>query len=116
MKTVYIIGNFGFGNNSLNGQTVRTRTIRDCLLKRKDMNVLITDYSYIYDKGLIKKIETLIGFIYSYLCSKNVVIMPAQGAIKTIIPVLFYLNKVFNKNLLHIVIGGWLPDYISEGL
>ncbi len=111
MKKITIIGHFGFGEELLNGQTVKTKIIASELEKR-------------YGKMTIKKIDTrgnlikrffsFIAIIFSFFNSTDIIFLPAQKGIKFFAPLLTNLNIFFKRNMHYIAIGGSLYDFVLK--
>lgn len=113
MKTVKIciIGHFGFGQNLLNGQTIKTKIITAEIEKKYGKeNVLLLDLA-----GGIKKIPGLLCTIPRMLSRyDNVVIMPVENGLRFLAPVLGFWNRFFKRKLHYVVIGGWLPQFLTK--
>lgn len=111
MKTVAVIGHFGFGKNLLNGQTVKTKIIAEELEK-----VLGEEQVLKQDTHGGKKKLLLLPFVFLKTLAKckNVVILPAHNGLRIIAPILFYLNKLFGRRLHYVVIGGWLSVFLEK--
>lgn len=111
MKKASVIGHFGFGENLLNGQTIKTKIVTEELEKQ-------------LGKDNVKKVDTH-GGVKAYLklpfqilsalreC-ENIIIFPAHNGIKIIAPLLRFENRYFNRKLHYVVIGGWLPEFITS--
>lgn len=111
MKKICIIGHFGFGQNLLNGQTIKTKIITSEIEKKfGNDNVVLLDLA-----GGIKKIPKLLCEIPRILhkCD-DVVIMPVENGLRFLTPVLDFWNMFFKKKLHYVVIGGWLPEFLSD--
>ena len=111
MKDACVIGHFGFGENLLNGQTIKTKIVTDEIEKR-------------LGSGAVTKIDTH-GGLKAYLKlplqlyravrdHKAIVILPAQNGLKVIVPILTAFNRLYRRDLIYVVIGGWLPDLIKS--
>ena len=111
MKKVGICGHFGFGKNLLNGQTVKTKSITKELVEEfgEEQIVCVDTHG-----GLRKIISCCIGVVGLMFKCKNIIILPAQNAIRVFIPLIVLLNKVLHRNINYIVIGGWLPTFLER--
>lgn len=111
MKKICIIGHFGFGQNLLNGQTIKTKIITAETEKNFGSdNVIPLDLA-----GGVKRIPGLLCKIPKMLKKCDcVVIMPVENGLRFLTPVLDFWNKLFKKKLHYVVIGGWLPDFLSD--
>lgn len=112
---ILVIGNFGYQSNNLNGQTVRTRTIYETLVRYLPKNKYKCFYIDTSKKSkLFKKIKQIFRVLIKYITSKTIILLPAQRAIKTIVPIMYLSNKLFNKHIHFIAIGGWLEDFLNR--
>lgn len=110
MSKICIIGHFGFGQNLLNGQTIKTKIITSEIEKKfGSNNLVLLDLA-----GGIKRIPSLLFQVPNALkkCD-DVVIMPVENGLRFLTPVLSFWNKFFKKKLHYVVIGGWLPQFVS---
>ena len=113
MRTVAtVIGHFGFGIESLDGQTVKTKNITAELERR-------------YGVAEIQKIDTHGGIrtllkAPAQVCkalssSQNVIILPAHNGIRVYIPLLKWMGSFYKHVKIHyVVIGGWLPEFLQK--
>jgi glycosyltransferase involved in cell wall biosynthesis len=112
VKKICVIGHFGFGQNLLNGQTVKTKIITEEIERRfgKD-SVILLDLA-----GGVKRIPNLLIQIPHILhkCS-HVVIMPVENGLRFLTPVLNFWSPFFKSRKIHyVVIGGWLPQFLTK--
>lgn len=110
-KKICVIGHFGFGEELLNGQTVKTKIITNELIKQLGKKEVLR----IDTHGGKKK---MLGLFFQTrkvmaIC-KNVVIMPANNGLRFFAPLLCFWNKIYKKKIHYIVIGGWLAEFIKE--
>ncbi|MBQ0062666.1 MAG: glycosyltransferase family 4 protein [Prevotella sp.] len=109
MKTVCILGNFDFGNDTCSGQIIKTRMIAEEIGKRIQ-EVTLSDTA-----GGLKFLLKLPYIIFTLLIKhKNIIILPAQNGIHIIPLFLVGLNVFFRRKLHYVVIGGWLPDFLQQ--
>lgn len=111
MKKLVVIGNLGYFNNSLNGQSIRTRSVFQMLeehSKEKEFLIRNIDTSEL-KKPLMNRLKFIINTIIVVLESNIIVIMPAQRALKFFFPIFNYVKLVTRKKVHYVVIGGWLP-------
>lgn len=111
MKIATIIGHFGFGYEFLDGQTVKTKILSEELHRR-------------FSPGKIGMVDTLGGArtlhktLFSILKAirktKNVIILPAQNGVRTLLPLVLLLNLFSRRKTHYVVIGGWLPELLKE--
>ena len=108
-NSLFVIGYFGFSNNKIDGQTIKTRNLFD-LLKMKQM----TSISY-FDSSFLKSNKFLIfNLIKGIISSTHIIYLPAHNNLRVFFPFIYILSKLFNKTLIYVVIGGWLPEFISN--
>ena len=111
MKKVCVIGHFGFGKNMANGQTIKTLTITNELVKQFGEAEVIKIDTHGGGKALLRSI---IGLVNGFVRCENVIILPAQNGVKVFSPLCIFLNKVLHRKIHYVVIGGWLPVYIKN--
>ncbi len=111
MKKVCILGHFAFGQNLLNGQTVKTKIVSDELDKIFPDNVVKIDTC-----GGIKTLVKAPFHVFKALkSSENVVIFPAHRGLRVYAPLLAFMKPLFSKRKLHYaVIGGWLAGFLDK--
>jgi glycosyltransferase involved in cell wall biosynthesis len=106
---ILVLGYFGYVTNQLDGQTIKTRSIYN-LLKNKDKYIgsikIFDSQSFQQNKLYILKMFWLI-----LLCDKLVYI-PAQNNLTYLFPFIYIICNIKHIDILYIVVGGWLPDYL----
>lgn len=110
MSRICIIGHFGFGQNLLNGQTIKTKIITAEIEERFGRDhVIKLDLA-----GGIKRIPGLLYKVPQMLIRcDDMVIMPVQNGLRFLVPVLRFWNWFLKKKLHYVVIGGWLPQFAT---
>lgn len=73
-------------------------------------NLFLVD-TYKWKKRPIRLVINCIKAIKSY---DNVVILPAHNGVKIFVPMFAFLNKIYKKNIIYVVVGGWLADLIHN--
>lgn len=111
MKKVCVVGHFGFGENMLNGQTIKTKTVTTELEKQLGADQVIKIDTHGGAKALPKITSQL---IIAFKNCKNIIIFPAHNGIKVFVPLCNAINKVFHRKLHYVVIGGWLPTLLQK--
>ncbi|MDU6807958.1 MAG: glycosyltransferase [Clostridium sp.] len=111
MKKVGICGHFGKNKTFLDGQTVKTKIITKELQKQFGNDEILIVDTYGGIKNLFRQIIRIFFIIKN---CKNVIILPAHNGLRVFVPVLVFLNKFFKRGLHYIVIGGWLPEFVSK--
>lgn len=111
MKKVCVVGHFGFGENMLNGQTIKTKTVTTELEKQLGADQVMKIDTHGGAKGLPKIIVQLIS---AFKNCKNIIILPAHNGVKVFVPLCNILNRLFHKKLHYVVIGGWLNSLLDN--
>lgn len=110
-KKVGIFGHFGFGKTKLNGQTVKTLSVAYVLEQNfGSENVLKKDTDGGF-KSLLRIMKD--ACVLQKQCNKKVVLL-AQNGLKLLLPILYALNGFSGKDMHFVVIGGWLPAFLSK--
>lgn len=106
MNKILVVGNFGLKTCTLNGQSIRTKTIYDSLKKN------ITDHDIVYTDISNKNILNLIIGLFHILTSSRIIILPGMNGLGSILKTLYYLKHL--EKTTFVVIGGWLSDYLKK--
>lgn len=106
---ILIIGNFGYANGKIDGQTIKTRNVYRLITDRHICSVSYfdTSYKHINPKQLIK-------LFIDFISSPCILYLPGQKSLKLLFPLIFILCKISRKSLVYVVIGGWLPSFIKD--
>ena len=110
MENNLLVGYFGYQDNQIDGQTVKTRLIGDILL-----SIGGSSYDF-FDTQLIKTnpINSIIKIIIKVLRSKSIVIMPGENGLIILFPLIYIISLLSNKNIHYVVVGGWLPLFLKN--
>lgn len=109
---VSVLGHFGEGEALLNGQTIKTKIITEELQNQLGQEQVLKIDTYGRWKPLLK---SPFQALHALKKSSNVIIFPAHNGLRVYAPLLFSLRCLFkNRKLHYIVIGGWLPQFLSE--
>lgn len=110
-KRVCIIGHYGFDENLLNGQTVKTKIITKELENQlgKDEVLKIDTHG-----GKKKMLRLILQLPVTMKNVKNIIMMPAHNGIRFFAPLLVFFNSFFHIKLHYVVIGGWLPEFLEN--
>lgn len=112
MKKVCVIGHFAFGKNLLNGQTVKTKIVTEELEKRFTQKQVLKIDTH---GGALSLLKAPFQVLKALLTCKNIVILPAHNGLRVFAPLLRFMRCFFKGRKLHyIVIGGWLPEFVSK--
>jgi glycosyltransferase involved in cell wall biosynthesis len=107
-KKVLVLGNFGFANHDLSGQTVKTRVTKELF----DKYYPAEDLDYFDTQTLCNKINIFTLFKKVIACDK-LIYLPAHTNLKYLFPIYFVLSYFFSFDILYSVIGGWLVPYLK---
>lgn len=111
MLKVSVIGHFGFGQELLNGQTVKTKILTEEL----ERSLGADSVKKIDTHGGAKRLLTIPFSVWKALkSSENVIMLPAHNGLRVIAPIMIFFNRFFKRKLHYSVIGGWLPSFIES--
>lgn len=108
---VGIWGQFGDGGPIADGQAVRTTIITNELERKYGQDQVFRANT---NKWARHPVRFLWNSLKLFFMSKNVVILPADNGFKVIVPIYTTLNKLVKRDLLYIVIGGFLPKLLED--
>lgn len=111
MYKIGVCGHFGFKESLVNGQTIKTKSLTEELKMILGSNEVITVDTHKWKRNPFSLFFKCI--LLSKRC-KNVIILPAQNGIKVFVPLFLTLNKIFNRKLHYVVVGGWLPELLKN--
>ena len=111
MKRICIIGHYGFGKTLLNGQTIKTKIVTSAIQKQfGESNVICLDLA-----GGVKKIPSLLFKVPNELRKCDAfIMMPVENGLRFLVPLLRFWRKFYRRQLHYVVIGGWLPKFVSS--
>lgn len=106
-----IIGRIAEDEKLFDGQTVKTRNLKDMLSEISGLESVYIVDTYNYNKNLpMVFVKTLICMAK---CDKIILSISINGR-KVFFPLLYYLNKIFRKEIYHSLIGGRLVANIEQ--
>ena len=110
-STILFVGSLQGKKPSSDGQTVKTSNVLRALRES-------------FEGYRIKTINTNRGFVGKLLCafeaffvgffSKKIVFALCQNGLKHVFPALFFGRFLLKKEIHYVVIGGWLPNLLSQ--
>lgn len=109
IKKVLVIGYFGYKNNQLDGQTVKTRNIYELFKKYSKDDVSLFD-TQSFQKSKFKLIKLTLKIINSDV----IYYLPAQKNLKYIFPIVCSVSKASNTKINYLVVGGWLIEFLKD--
>ena len=111
MKKVCVIGHFGFAEDLLNGQTIKTKMVTKELDKHFGADQVVK----IDTHGGAKSLPSVVfQMVKEFKECDNIIIFPAHNGIKIFVPLCNFINLFFHRRLHYVVIGGWLPSFLKD--
>ncbi len=105
-----IVGHVATGKVFRDGQTIKTRNIKDVLEREFGVDRIVCVDTY----GGIRAIFGILFRMLKYAKkSDNIIILPASNGIRVILPLCSLLKRLYNIRVLYVVIGGWLPQLVK---
>lgn len=104
-----MMGHFASGKNYIDGQTIKTRMLYNCLLER-EVRIVSVDTSKKKNNPIALIIDSILAFIK---CDTFIILLSGNG-MKVYFPVLYLLSRYLGKRIYHDVIGGNLDEYIKS--
>lgn len=109
-KKILILGAFGIKNNSLSGQTIKTRNIFTLLDIKKNEENFSLDF---FDTSDLKYNNLAIFNMLAKVFKCDILFfLPAHNNLNYGLPLFFLMSKITNFSIIYTVIGGWLSDFI----
>ena len=109
IQKVLIFGYFGYQTNKLDGQTVKTRHIYEMLCTHSELDVCYAD-----TQAFRHSMKSILIFIHRLLGCHRLVYMPAHSNLKYLFPIIYVISLVVRFQIVYVVIGGWLPDFLRK--
>ncbi|MGV8092806.1 MAG: glycosyltransferase family 4 protein [Mangrovibacterium sp.] len=111
MKNILVLGYFGYINNQIDGQTIKTRSIYK-LLKSKEAETGTVKY---FDTQELKRSKfRAVRMIGEIIRSNKIIYLPAYGNLKYLFPVIYSICAIKGTGIYYMVVGGWLSDYLKS--
>jgi len=108
-KLAVVIGNHSLGQDSFNGQTVKTRDYYHYLAKRYGEDKVSRVDTFNWKK---RPVRTFFKLFFSCAKHKNVVLLLGINGARVITPFVVFLKKIFRFKILFPVVGGGIMyDY-----
>ncbi len=110
-RSAGLIGNLGAERAVFNGQTLRTRLVRDEFCKR-----LGVANTHCADSALIARrpLHVLAEIVRCFRHSDVVCVMPGERGLRALMPLFLLLRSLFHRPVHYLVVGGWLPAFLRE--
>ena len=102
---VFICGYFGYDPEQNDGQTIKTRLVRNVFESIPETTVTW------YDSQKLKStfFTSVFAIVKMAANADCIVMLPWKNGLKFIFPLLYLISKFKKSRLIYIVIGGWLP-------
>ena len=110
-KNICVLGRLAYNKNLYDGQTVLTRMVD------KELKNQLNDYNFYYIETFNYKkniFKCLIKSIYCLYKCDNIVMLLSRNGLSFYLPFLYFINKLFKKNIYHRVIGGNLDKLVIK--
>lgn len=106
-KKILILGYFGYKNNQLDGQTIKTRSIYSLFKNNYPHEVCYFDTQSFREskRNVIRMIKSI---------SENDILyyLPAHNNLKYLFPIIWCISKLSNTKINYLVVGGWLDEFL----
>ncbi len=109
LKNILVLGNFGYANHDLSGQTIKTRVTLEMFQAKYPTEFL--DY---FDTQTLVSIGSWFKLLNKLFKCNQLIYLPAQNNLKYLFPIFFILSYIFNYRIIYSVIGGWLVPYLKH--
>jgi glycosyltransferase involved in cell wall biosynthesis len=111
VKRVLVLGYFGLSVNQLDGQTIKTRSVH-ALLKSRENEI---EYLECFDTQQFKySVFSPLKMIWKIFQSNIIVYIPAHNNLKYLFPFIYLISKLKRIDILYVVVGGWLAEYLQK--
>lgn len=108
-ERILVLGYFGFNNNQLDGQTIKTRNIYQLISDKLHDKVSRFDtQDFKYNK------LSILRLLVELVKAKKLVYLPAHNNLKIVFPIIYFLSVLRGIDILYFVVGGWLPVYLEN--
>lgn len=108
MKRIFVLGAFGYRTTLFDGQTIKTRNLKDLL----EDNLGAVDYYDTQDFQFNK--FSIFKMFWKTIKSDYLFYLPAENNLKVIFPILYFLSKLFRFKIHYFVVGGWLVEFLQD--
>lgn len=112
MKRICIIGHFGGNECFTDGQTVKVRSLYEGLKRVSEEKLVIDKVDTYYLKKSAFKL--CLSFLKCLLFDKIIIFLPATNGRRVLFKLLYFVSKIFKKEVYHDCIGGALVQEIKE--
>lgn len=110
MRKVLVLGYFGYRTNQLDGQTIKTREIYNLISD----NSLCDKVLYFDTQDLKYSKASAFLLLKMIIISDVICYLPGKNNLKYLFPLIYFLSLLFKFDIIYIVVGGWLYEYITN--
>lgn len=104
---ILVLGYFGYTNNQLDGQTIKTRNIYEALSSNHEV-------SY-FDTEVLKSNKAQFLILLKMIAEHDkVFFVGGKNNLRFFFPILYSLSIIQQKKIVYVVVGGWLYDFIKS--
>jgi len=108
---VLVLGYFGYTTNQLDGQTVKTRSVYEMIKSKKEE---IRSLDYFDTQQFSHSIISPFHMVWKIIKCNKLIYVPAHNSLKYLFPFIYFISKMMRINILYIVVGGWLTEYLRN--
>ena len=108
-RRILVFGYFGYRNNQLDGQTVKTRAVYELVKERYDGKVTFAD-----SQEFRHNIKSIVSLFKNISKCTTLLWLPAHNNLKFLFPFVWLGSKIFGYDVIYIVIGGWLSKFLEK--
>jgi glycosyltransferase involved in cell wall biosynthesis len=110
-KKILVLGYLGYTKNTLDGQTIRTRSVYQLLKSRTAGTASVT---YMDTERSRANPFSVFEGLWRVLRSDVVVYVPAWRSLTFVFPVVSLACRMAKKNIVLVAVGGWLSYYLTK--
>ncbi len=110
MKQIGIIGHFGGNKEFFDGQTIKTKNLKEILSDRRSESIFCVD-TYLNNDHKMELLGQTIKCLF--LCDRIFILLSENG-MKFYLPFLYYVNKLFRRRIFHYIIGSELLTLVEQ--
>ena len=111
VKKAIICGHFGGNKEFFDGQTIKTKSIYNELVKEYGKENIEKLDTYGWKKNKWKFLKSCIKETRN---SENIIIMTAHNGVKILLPLFAFINIFYKRKLFYVVIGAWIGEVLRR--
>lgn len=110
-KKILVLGYFGYLNDQLDGQTIKTRNIYQLLKSKENTNNIKVSF---FDTQSFKTSKSKFLSMILQICKHDTLVyIGAHNSLKYLFPIIYLFCKPLSIKIHFVVVGGWLADYLK---